>query len=183
MPQPMPWNERRFAADLPLAMFPNVLERLRGAPPRLAERLGGLDAAQLARRPGDSWSILENAAHLVQVEAIWIGRLDDFARGVPELRAADSSHQHTAAAASGAAVASGAQDAGEVAGEIASEFARARARFVARLEALGEADLSRTALHPRLRQPMRVLDHMLFAAEHDDHHLARIGELRRLLAG
>lgn len=177
MPQPMPWNERRFAADLPLAMFPNVLERLRGAPPRLAERLGGLDGERLARRSGESWSILENAAHLVQVEAIWIGRLDDFARGLPELRSADSSHQRTATAASGAA------EAGEIAAEIVAAFARARARFVARLEALGEVDLSRTALHPRLRQPMRVLDHMLFAAEHDDHHLARISELRRLLAG
>lgn len=172
MPQPMPWNERRFAADLPLAMFPNVLERLRGAPPRLAERLGGLDGAQLVRRSGESWSILENAAHLVQVEAIWIGRLDDFARGLPELRPADSSHQRAATAAGGA----------ENAGEVTAAFARARARFVARLEAMGETDLSRTALHPRLRQPLRVLDHMLFAAEHDDHHLARISELRRLLA-
>lgn len=183
MPQPTPWNERRFAADLPLAMFPNVLERLRGAPPRLAERLSGLDGKQLVRRLGESWSILENAAHLVQVEAIWIGRLDDFARGLPELRPADSSHQRPAAAASGAASANGAAGEGEEAGAIAAAFARARAQFVARLEALGEADLSRTALHPRLRQPMRVLDHMLFAAEHDDHHLARISELRRLLAG
>lgn len=173
MPQPMPWNERRFAADLPLAMFPNVLERLRGAPPRLAERLSGLDGEQLARRLGESWSILENAAHLVQVEAIWIGRLDDFARGLPELRPADSSHQRATAAASGTAGV----------GEVVAAFASARAQFVTRLEAQGEADLSRTALHPRLRQPMRVLDHMLFAAEHDDHHLARISELRRLLAG
>jgi hypothetical protein len=34
-----------------------------------------------------------------------------------------------------------------------------------------------TMLHPRLKQPMRLVDHLYFAAEHDDHHLARIWEL------
>ena len=32
-------------------------------------------------------------------------------------------------------------------------------------------------LHPRLKQPMRLVDHLFFAAEHDDHHLAVIWEL------
>ena len=31
----------------------------------------------------------------------------------------------------------------------------------------------------RLRTPMRLIDLALFVAEHDDHHLARIGELLR----
>ena len=33
------------------------------------------------------------------------------------------------------------------------------------------------AWHPRLDRPMRVIDLAIFAAEHDDHHLARITEL------
>jgi hypothetical protein len=32
-------------------------------------------------------------------------------------------------------------------------------------------------LHPRLKQPMRLVDHLYFVAEHDDHHLARIWEM------
>jgi len=34
-----------------------------------------------------------------------------------------------------------------------------------------------SALHPRLGTPLRLIDHALFVAEHDDHHLARIGGL------
>jgi hypothetical protein len=37
--------------------------------------------------------------------------------------------------------------------------------------------VSKAILHPRLKQPMRLVDHLYFAAEHDDHHLARIWEL------
>jgi hypothetical protein len=32
-------------------------------------------------------------------------------------------------------------------------------------------------LHPRLKQPMRLVDHLYFVAEHDDYHLARIWEM------
>lgn len=42
-------------------------------------------------------------------------------------------------------------------------------------------ELMRTAAHPRLGQPMSVVDLCFFVAEHDDHHLATITELRREL--
>jgi hypothetical protein len=35
-------------------------------------------------------------------------------------------------------------------------------------------------VHPRLRQPMRFVDHLYFVAEHDDHHLATISELAKI---
>ena len=50
----------------------------------------------------------------------------------------------------------------------------------ARLEKYDEAFITRTALHPRLLTPMRVIDLCFFVAEHDDHHLARIWELLQL---
>ena len=37
----------------------------------------------------------------------------------------------------------------------------------------------RTALHPRLQQPMRILDSAIFQADHDDWHLSRIRDLSR----
>jgi hypothetical protein len=36
---------------------------------------------------------------------------------------------------------------------------------------------ARSMLHPRLKKPMRLVDHLHFAAEHDDHHLAKIWDL------
>jgi len=60
-----------------------------------------------------------------------------------------------------------------------AEFRAARAAIIARLEALAPGDLTRTALHPRLHQPMSITDLCVFVAEHDDHHLARISDLLR----
>lgn len=56
-----------------------------------------------------------------------------------------------------------------------------RARWVRRLDELEDALVERTALHPRLEQPMRVLDHVVFVAEHDDHHLAEVTRLKRTM--
>jgi uncharacterized damage-inducible protein DinB len=68
-------------------------------------------------------------------------------------------------------------------GNILRAFRSARTAFVDRLEGYDDAMVVRTALHPRLQQPMRMLDHVLFVAEHDDHHLAAITALLRELRG
>ena len=171
MPEKSPWIERRFAFDLPLSMFPNVLERLRGTPARVEDRVTGLTAEQLRRRLADAWSIQETVGHLIKVEGLWLGRLDDFAAGLTELRPADMSNRRTEAADYNA------QDAQE----ILAGFRTVRAEFVQRLEELPDEAVGRAAHHPRLDQPMRILDLMVFAAEHDDHHLARISEIIRAL--
>ncbi len=49
MPQKTPWIERRFTFDMSLSMFPNVLERLRGTPARVQDRVGGLAPDQLQK--------------------------------------------------------------------------------------------------------------------------------------
>jgi hypothetical protein len=66
-----------------------------------------------------------------------------------------------------------------VVADLLASFRGARGHLVERLEALDEDVLRRAALHPRLREPMTVVDFGLFVAEHDDHHLARITELLR----
>jgi hypothetical protein len=53
--------------------------------------------------------------------------------------------------------------------------------FVERLEAMDAELIERSAIHPRLKIPMRVIDLAFFKAEHDDHHMARISELIRIL--
>ena len=57
------------------------------------------------------------------------------------------------------------------------EFRTRRAELVSRVESLGDEQLAITALHPRLDQPMTVVDLAFFVAEHDDHHLAALTEL------
>ena len=61
--------------------------------------------------------------------------------------------------------------------EILAEFRIARLRLVERVGKFQPALFARSMLHPRLKQPMRLVDHLYFVAEHDDHHLARIWEM------
>lgn len=166
------WFEREFDFGLPLWMYPNVLERLRGTPARLAERLGALPHEALTRRDGDAWSMQEHAGHLLDLGALDIARLDDYAAGADVLRPADLQNRKTFAAN---------HNANRIE-NILTEFRAERAEFVRRLDAFDGAFVRRTARHPRLNQPMRVLDFAFFVAEHDDHHLARITGLLHTFA-
>ena len=161
------WLERDFAFGLPVSRFPDVLERLRGTPARLNDRLEHSLPARLSARPGSSWSILENVGHLLLVEELWDGRLDDFLAGAEVLRPAG----HDASRVEAAWLDERSLD------DLLAEFRAARIRHVGRLETLAPSDVERKAFHPRLKRTVNVLDMMLFAAEHDDHHLARITQL------
>jgi uncharacterized damage-inducible protein DinB len=163
------WFDRRFAFDLPEELFPVVVERLRGTPARIEDKVRGLSPAVLTRRDGDAWSIQEHVGHLLDLDGLHDGRLDDFLAGVPILRAADLTNRKTHEASYNERPLAG----------ILQAFRRQRERFVARLDAWDQGLISLTARHPRLNQPMRVIDMALFTAEHDDHHLARMTELAR----
>jgi uncharacterized damage-inducible protein DinB len=163
------WFDYKFSFDLPLWMYANVIERLRGTPARLTERLVALPPELLTRCEAGRWSMQENAGHLLDLEALWLGRLEDFVVGATTLRPADLQNRQTHEAHHNAHSITAILDA----------FRAQRTAFVTRLETLDETLMARTALHPRLQQPMRMLDSMFFVAEHDDHHLARITELLR----
>ena len=64
--------------------------------------------------------------------------------------------------------------------KILAEFHAERVCLLDRAEKFRQLQptlLTHAKLHPRLRQPMRVVGHLYFVAEHDDHHLARIWEM------
>ena len=166
----MEWFKRKFAFDLPLEMYPNIVERLRGTPARLEELTHGLSSELLTRRDGDQWSIQEQAGHLLDLEELGMKRLDDFEAGRETLFVADLTNRKTHEANHNA----------NSIENILAQFRQERMAFVSRLDSYDEAFVQRTALHPRLNQPMRVIDLIFFIAEHDDHHLARISGLKRL---
>ena len=167
------WFTRKFSFDLlPVWMYPNVVERLRGTPARLEERLRGLSKETLTRRDGDKWSLQEQAGHLLDLEPLGMNRLDDYEAGRAALQAADLQNRKTHEANHNA----------QNITAILADFRRERMAFVQRLDAYDEAFVQKTALHPRLQMEIRPLDLAFFIAEHDDHHLARISELIRLFA-
>ena len=165
------WFERRFVFDLPVWMYPNVVERLRGTPAGVEALVRDVSSEVLVHRPGEGWSIQENVGHLLDLEPLWMGRLDDLLSGTPRLRDADLTNQRTHQAHHNAHPIS----------DILKAFRMARIQLVQRLDTLDEASVECTAMHPRLEQPMRLLDLVFFVAEHDDHHLAQVSRLKRLL--
>lgn len=157
------WFERRFSFEhLGAADFPFLVERLRGTPARVEDKLRGLPRERLTRRDGEAWSIQEHVGHLADLDVLHDARLDDYAAGAAVLRAADLQNRKTYEAAYNE----------RPLAEVALSFRRGRGRFVERLEAWDPQRLDRSAVHPRLRQPMRLVDMLYFVAEHDDHHLA-----------
>ena len=161
------WFERKFAFTFPVEQYPNVCIRLRGAPPRLEEMLRGRPHAVLITKPEGKWSAQEHAGHLLDLESLWMVRVDDFLNSVDVLTAADLTNQKTDAANHNA----------QPLDAILAGFRKARLALVDRLSNLSPEAFAGSILHPRLKQPMRLVDHLYFAAEHDDHHLAKIWEL------
>jgi uncharacterized damage-inducible protein DinB len=166
----MLWINRKFEFVLPVEMYPNILERLRGTPARLEEKLAGLTREVLTRKPDDKWSIQEQVGHLSDVEELWHGRIDDYLSGLKELRPADITNRVTILKNHNA----------DTIANLLRSFRSSREKLVSRFERFDIPGAGQSAHHPRLNKPMRVIDLAYFIAEHDDHHLARMTELLRL---
>lgn len=164
------WFERKFDFSFPVELFPNVIIRLRGTPARLEELVRKRPHAVLARKQQEKWSAQEHAGHLLDLEPLWMARVNDFLNGGSELTVADLTNQTTTNANHNA----------RSLDQILTGFRRARLELVDRIAALDLAQSARTLLHPRMKTPMRLIDHLYFVAEHDDHHIARIWELLQL---
>lgn len=163
---PEKWFERRFDAQ-PASRFPVILERLRGTPARLDERLRDVPSARLTARVDGAWSAQENVGHLVDLESLWHRRAEQLFAGEAELAPTDLANRRTFEA----------NHNDRPMADVLAEFRRVRQAFVALLARASDASLAHTALHPRLRTPMTLTDLAHFVAEHDDHHLATIAAL------
>ena len=168
MTPPRRWFDRKFELGLRPEAAPELLERLRRTPERLADAVRGLPPDLLTRQHDGKWSIQENAGHLLDLEPLWDQRLDDYEAGAAELHPADLENRKTHGAAHNDRPIS----------DILADFRAVRGRIVDRLLSMSLAELARTALHPRLQQPMSIVDLCFFVAEHDDHHLRTICEMR-----
>ena len=165
--QPVMWFERRFDFSFPVELLPNVLVRLRGAPARLEELLRGRSHEVLIGKPPEKWSAQEHAGHLLDLEPLWLARVNDYLAASDQLTAADLTNRRTHEANHNARPLE----------QILTEFRAARGMLLNRVEELDKSLFVRAIPHPRLKTPMRLIDHLYFVAEHDDHHLARIWEL------
>src|ERR1700722_16684389 len=72
------WFERKFEFSFPVELYPNVCARLRGTPARLEDALRGRASEILMRKELGKWSAQEHAGHLLDLEALWLARVEDY---------------------------------------------------------------------------------------------------------
>jgi hypothetical protein len=164
------WTDRKFTFNYPVELYPEMIERVRGASARLDEYLNSAPAEILTRRDNDRWSIQENAGHLFDLDELTLLRIDQYVAGVAVLNAADITNKATTAANYNSVPAA----------EINRLFRERRTEVVSKLESLDAEMFARSAVHPRLNISMRLVDFVFFEAEHDDYHFTRINELLKL---
>jgi uncharacterized damage-inducible protein DinB len=172
MVQQTPWIQRSFHFDFDAGLFPVIFSRLEGSIFRLHTLLSGADDEITAVR-FEGWSVKEQVGHLADLESLWWSRLQDFRNGKEILTAADMSNKKT-------------EEAGHNENQLEKVFAsfsNERQKMLEEIYEFDEEMLLRSALHPRLNQPMRVIDSLYFVAEHDDHHISSISNLLRRPVG
>ena len=161
------WFDRKFDFGNNENIFPSVMERLWGTPARLEEKVRDIPEEILTFSTEGKWSIKENIGHLIDLEPLWQGRLEDIINGETELRPTDLQNNKTHLANHNA----------RPVPELLSAFREIRQQTITALRAIDEETVFKSALHPRLKTPMRTMDLFIFVAEHDDHHLATITTL------
>jgi uncharacterized damage-inducible protein DinB len=167
------WFDRKFNFEFSQNIFPGILERLSGTPVRLEEKFNTIPSTILTHSINNTWTIKENVGHLIDLEPLWQGRFQDIMNGKAELRPTDLQNTPTNLARHNE----------KPINELLQSFRQIRQQTIRLLKEINEEAIFKSALHPRLKTPMRTIDLFLFVAEHDDHHLAKITELVRLLHG
>lgn len=165
------WFDRNFNFDSNQNIFPSILERLTGTPLRLEEKFKSIQSTILTDRINNTWSIKENVGHLIDLEPLWQSRFEEIKNGQLELSPADLQNSKTDLANHNDTPIE----------ELLGTFRKVRHQTVMLLENIDEETVFKYALHPRLKTPMRTMDLFLFVAEHDDHHLAKISEIIKII--
>lgn len=157
------WFERQFTFGLPEGMLPFYLERLSGTLTRMQQKTAGVPDDILSAQLDGKWSIKENIAHLAEVDAIALTRIDEMINGVSPMSPAviQPSKNYNVLPIT----------------EVLSFFTSNRMKNLERYQMLTASDVQKSSLHPRLNVQMTPVDLAWFDAEHDDHHLVRINEI------
>lgn len=161
------WFDKKFTFSLTQNKYKDILSKLNETPSRIAKLVNNISSELLNKRIDEKWSVKENVGHLIDLEELHRGRINDFIADKDTLRPADIMNKKT-------------NEAGHNKKDInylINEFKKERRYFVKRLSELEEVALNKSSVHPRLEKPMRPIDMAQFVLEHDEYHIQTIKEL------
>lgn len=161
------WFNRKFDFNFDNGEYPVIYQRLRQAPAILANILLHITDGMLSHNPDGKWSVKEHTGHLSILEPLWRARIQDITQKKTVLTATDLDNKKTSEA--------GFND--YTIAALLRKFEEERSMTLSLLDSINVPAQNHTSLHPRLEQPMRIIDILYFTAEHDDHHTVVIREL------
>jgi len=161
------WFDKKFQFELSQDDYELILSKLNGNPQKISKFVSSLPVAVLTKKIDNGWSIQENVGHLIDLEELHSGRIDDFIAGKENLRPADLNNRKTDIANHNK----------KNIGELLKKLKSVRDDFINRMKNLDAEILKRSSIHPRLNQSMRPIDMAQFVLEHDEHHIETIKEL------
>ena len=161
------WFDKKFEFKYSPADYDLLLNELMKTPEKISQLVLSLPEEKLTKKIDNRWSIKENIGHLIDLEELHDGRIDDFISGKEILRPADLNNRKTDEANHNSKNIS----------QLLIQLKQVRENFLERLSDLDASVRERIAIHPRLNQPMRPIDMAQFVLEHDEHHIQTIKEL------
>ncbi|WP_343539257.1 DinB family protein [Sphingobacterium thalpophilum] len=163
------WFDRQFDSNTSSEYFDEFLKRLEHFPTVLNKLLKSCPVEVSTRKMGDKWSVNENIGHLILLENLWRIRFRDIKEGKPDMSPADLNNTATDQSSFNNMLVE----------ELIKNLVGERDKTIAMLQKLSEEDLLKTSMHPRLQQPMNIIDLMHFVVEHDLHHLYTIQSIMK----
>lgn len=165
------WFEREFDFSFDTDEYPGIYQRLQQAPGILTQIVINKPDHILSHSPGGKWSVKEHTGHLSILERLWRIRILDIMKKKPILTPADLNNKGTSEAGFNKYTIT----------ELLREFTEERMVTLSLLDSIDVPNESHICIHPRLQQPMRMIDILYFAVEHDDYHIAAARELTETL--
>lgn len=162
------WVDHKFNLGIDVGWTQNILIRLQDAPIRIQYHNKELSDEQLSLRLNSKWSIKEHIGHLIDLEELHTNRLHEFATHKENLSPADMTNLKT----------NEANHNEQSIVVLLDKFRAERAKLIKIFKSLSIETQNHRAMHPRIKVLMRPVDLLFFVAEHDDHHLVSITEIK-----
>lgn len=154
------WFERKFTFDLGNEKFPELLERLESGVLKFRTITQNISNKQINYKPFGKWSIKEHLGHLWILEFLWQKRFIEIKENKTEMSPADLNNTATNKALFNQYNID----------KLLDDLEQERQITIQLLRGFKGNDFEYSLFHPRLNQPMRVIDLMFFVVEHDAHH-------------
>lgn len=165
------WVDHKFNLGINTGWTQNVMSHIRDTIIRLEYHCQDLTDDQLSLQLNNSWSIKEHIGHLSDLEDLWRRRFLEFPKGDKELVMADMSNQKTKQS----------NHNNETLDALLGQFIVERENTMAIYNQLDAKSQNHQAMHPRIKMLMRPVDLLFFVAEHDNHHITSIIEIKNAL--